>query len=232
MLREPDRVDRILGELRSAITTKFTVKTRIGFATADEFDRLLPIFARHSLDALTVHGRTVAQGYRLPVDYGRIRQAVEAMSCPVIANGHVYSAAQAADVLAQTGARGLMIGRGAIRSPWLFTQIRQHWRGEPVTIPTGRDVLAYVRALWDSQANFDKPELMRCERMKKFLNYLGEGVTASFWHDIRRVKTEAEFHRICAEHFDHDRLMTMEPEDSGQRAQVRRFHPIEERSFK
>ena len=86
--------------------------------------------------------------------------------------------------------------------------------------------------LFRSQANFDKPELMRCERMKKFLNYLGEGVTASFWHDIRRVKTEAEFHRICAEHFDHDRLMTMEPEDSGQRAQVRRFHPIEERSFK
>ena len=211
LLREPERVDRILGELRSAITTRFTVKTRIGFAAADEFDRLLPIFARHSLDALTVHGRTVAQGYRLPVDYGRIRQAVDIMPCPVIANGHVYSAAQAADVLTQTGARGLMIGRGAIRSPWLFTQIRQHWRGEPVTIPTGRDVLAYVRALWDSQANFDKPELMRCERMKKFLNYLGEGVTASFWHDIRRTKTEADFHRICAEHFDHDRPMTMEP---------------------
>ena len=215
LLREPDRVDRILGELRAAITTRFTVKTRIGFATADEFDRLLPIFARHSLDALTVHGRTVAQGYRLPVDYGRIRQAVETMACPVIANGHVYSAAQAMDVLRETRAAGLMIGRGAIRSPWLFTQIRQQWRREPVTVPTGRDVLAYVRALWDSQANFDKPEIMRCERMKKFLNYLGEGVTASFWHDIRRTKTEADFHRICAEHFDHDRPMTMEPELAG-----------------
>jgi tRNA-dihydrouridine synthase len=215
LLRGPERVDRILGELRSAITTRFTVKTRIGFATADEFDRLLPIFARHSLDALTVHGRTVAQGYRLPVDYGRIRQAVETMACPVIANGHVYSATQAMDVLRETRAAGLMIGRGAIRSPWLFTQIRQQWRGETVTVPTGRDVLAYVRALWDSQANFDKPEIMRCERMKKFLNYLGEGVTASFWHDIRRTKTEADFHRICAEHFDHDRPMTMEPELAG-----------------
>ena len=104
-----------------------------------------------------------------------------------------------------------MIGRGVIRSPWLFNQIRQQLRGEAVTVPTGRDVLAYVRALWDSQANFDKPEQMRCERMKKFLNYLGEGVTASFWHDIRRTKTEADFHGICAEHFDHDRPMTMEP---------------------
>ncbi len=50
---------------------------------------LLPIFARHSLDALTVHARTVAQLYRLPVHYERIRQAVDAMPCPVIANGHV-----------------------------------------------------------------------------------------------------------------------------------------------
>ncbi len=99
----------------------------------DEFDQLLAIFARHSLDALTVHARTVAQMYRLPVHYDRIRQAVETMPCPVIANGHVYSAAQAQELLAQTGARGLMIGRGVIRSPWLFNQIRQQLRGETVT---------------------------------------------------------------------------------------------------
>ena len=77
LLREPDRIDAILGALRDAVQIKFTVKTRLGFASAEEFDRLLPIFARHSLDALTVHGRTVAQLYRLPVDYDRIRQAAD-----------------------------------------------------------------------------------------------------------------------------------------------------------
>ena len=125
LLREPDRIDAILGALRDAVQIKFTVKTRLGFASAEEFDRLLPIFARHSLDALTVHGRTVAQLYRLPVDYDRIRQAADTMPCPVIANGHVHSAAQAQEVLTRTGARGLMIGRAVIRSPWLFNQIRQ-----------------------------------------------------------------------------------------------------------
>ena len=131
LLREPERIDRILGALREAIHIKFTVKTRLGFSSVDEFDDLLPIFARHSLDALTVHARTVSQQYRLPVHYERIRQAVEAMPCPVIANGNVYSADQAEELLAQTGARGLMIGRGVIRSPWLFNQIRQQLRGEP-----------------------------------------------------------------------------------------------------
>ena len=73
LLREPGRIDAILGALRDAVRIKFTVKTRLGFQSADEFDRLLPIFARHSLDALTVHARTVAQLYRLPVHYDRIR---------------------------------------------------------------------------------------------------------------------------------------------------------------
>src|SRR5437867_10421658 len=88
LLREPQRVDAILGALREAISIKFTVKTRIGFDSPAVFDELLSIFAKHSLDLLTVHARTVAQMYRLPVRYDLIRRAREAMPCPVIANGH------------------------------------------------------------------------------------------------------------------------------------------------
>ncbi|MBY0495752.1 MAG: tRNA-dihydrouridine synthase family protein [Cyanobacteria bacterium] len=211
LLREPERIDAILGALRDAVQIKFTVKTRLGFASPDEFDRLLSIFAKHSLDALTVHARTVAQMYRLPVHYDRIRQAVETMACPVIANGHVHSAAQAQQLLTSTGARGLMIGRGVIRSPWLFNQIRQQLRGEPVTQPTGRDVATYIRALWDTQASLATVEKKHCDRMKKFLNYLGEGVPGPFLHQIRRSETAADFHRICAEFLDHDEPMALLP---------------------
>jgi tRNA-dihydrouridine synthase B len=213
LLREPGRIDAILGALRDAVQIKFTVKTRLGFASVEEFDGLLAIFAKHSLDALTVHARTVAQMYRLPVHYDRIRHAVEVMPCPVIANGHVYSADQAEELLTRTGARGLMIGRGAIRSPWLFAQIRQRLRGETVTRPTGREVAEYIRALWDSQPCADRPEKVRCERMKKFLNYLGEGVPGAFLHLIRRSQTAEEFHRICREFLDHDEPMALLPAD-------------------
>lgn len=211
LLREPARVDDILGALRDALTIPFTVKTRVGFASGDEFETLLPIFARHRLDALTVHARTVAQLYRLPVHYALIRRAVEVMPCPVIANGHVHSAVQAADVLAATGAHGLMIGRAAIRSPWLFAQIRQHLAGAPITRPAGRDVLAYLRALWASQDVPGRPERSHCERMKKFLNYVGEGVPGPFLHQIRRATTAAEFDAICREHLDHEKPMSLEP---------------------
>jgi tRNA-dihydrouridine synthase len=161
--------------------------------------------------------------YRPPVHYDLIRRAVEAMPCPVIANGDVHSASQARDLLARTGARGLMIGRGVIRSPWLFNQIRQELRGEPVTLPTGRDVLTYIRALWDSQACFDKPERTQCDRMKKFINYLGEGVPDPFLPQIRRAHTAVDFDAICRDFLDHDEPMSLEPgatDASGQAARA------------
>ncbi|MBE0544960.1 MAG: tRNA-dihydrouridine synthase family protein [Verrucomicrobia bacterium] len=213
LLREPQRIDSILSALREAVSIKFTVKTRVGFQSPAEFDALLPIFAKHSIDLLTVHARTVAQMYRLPVHYDLIRQAAETLPCPVCANGHVYSAEQALEVLTQTKARGLMIGRGAIRSPWLFKQIRQQLRGEPVNFPTGRDVLEYISALWESQASFDAPERIQVERMKKFMNYIGEGVGTGgqFLHQIRRCQTREDFFRICREFLDHGHPMKLEP---------------------
>src|SRR5438552_1913552 len=77
LLREPQRVDAILGALRDAVKIKFTVKTRLGFHSPQVFDELLPIFAKHAIDLLTVHGRTVAQMYRLPIRYDLIRRASE-----------------------------------------------------------------------------------------------------------------------------------------------------------
>jgi tRNA-dihydrouridine synthase B len=214
LLREPRRVDVLLGALRDAVRIKFTVKTRIGFDSEAVFDELLPVFAKHSLDLLTVHGRTVAQGYRLPVRYDLIHRAAEALPCPVIANGHVYSADQALEVLEQTQARGLMIGRGAIRNPWLFGQIRQRLRGDTVVCPTGRDVLAYIEALWEANCTPGVPESLQAQRMKLFTNFIGEGLAEDserFLHAIRRADTHAAFFGICREHLDHDRPLKLEP---------------------
>ena len=213
LLREPRRVDALLGALREAVTIPFTVKTRIGFDDPRVFAELLPIFARHSLDLLTVHARTVLEMYRSEVHYDFIARAVAAMPCPVLANGNVHSAAKAAEVLRLTGARGLMIGRGAIRNPWLFTQIRQHQRGEPLFVPRGSDVLGYVRALYDAICSPDVRESAQVQKMKKYLNFVGLGIDADgkFLHQIRRVTTRAEFFRVCEAFLDHDQPMPLEP---------------------
>jgi len=213
LLREPQRVDAILGALRDAVKIKFTVKTRIGFDSPDVFEQLLPIFAKHSLDLLTVHGRTVFEMYRSEVHYDYIARAVEALSCPVLANGNVHSAEKAAEVLRITGACGLMIGRGAIRNPWLFHQIRQQQLGENVFIPRGFDVLGYIRALYEAVCSPEVRESAQVEKMKKYMNHLGVGVDAAglFLHQIRRVTTAAEFFRVCQAFLEHDQPMPLQP---------------------
>ncbi len=213
LLREPKRVDAILGALRDAVSVKFTVKTRLGFDSPEVFDELLPIFARHSLDLLTVHGRTVKEMYRSEVHYDYITRAVEAVRCPVLANGNVHSSAKAREVLDVTRARGLMIGRGVIRNPWLFNQIRQQQRGETVFVPTGRDVLEYLRALYETVRPPDIREAAHVHKMKKYANFIGLGVepTGRFLHLIRRVTTEAEFFQVCGDYLAHDQPMPLEP---------------------
>jgi nifR3 family TIM-barrel protein len=213
LLREPQRIDSILGALRDAVAIPFTVKTRIGFDSPKVFDELLPIFAKHALDLLTVHGRTVYEMYRAEVHYDFIARAVASMRCPVLANGNVHSAKKAEEILKLTGARGLMIGRGVIRNPWLFHQIRQHQRGETIFIPRGIDVLRYVQALYDAVCSPEVRESAQVERMKKYMNYLGVGVDpeGQFLHQIRRVTTKEEFFRVCETFLNHDQPMRLEP---------------------
>jgi tRNA-dihydrouridine synthase len=211
LLREPQKIDAILGALREAVTIPFTVKTRIGFELPAEFDALLNMFAKHPIDLLTVHARTVVQMYRPGVRYDLIAQAVRELKCPVLANGNVFSAAQAQALVKDTGVRGLMIGRGAIRNPWLFDQIRAQLRGENIKLPIGRDVLDYVHELWDNEITPGVRESAQVMRMKKFMNFIGEGVGGKFLHDIRRVATTAEFWRVCEASLDHDQPMTLEP---------------------
>lgn len=206
LLREPERVDAILGALRDAVSIRFTVKTRIGFDSSDCFEELLSVFARHSLDLLTVHGRTVREMYQPQVHYHLIARAVEAVPCPVLANGNVDSSEKAREILETTGARGLMIGRGAVRNPWLFTQIRQSQRAERVFEPTGFDLLDYIRDLFWTVRPAGINEAAHIQKMKKYMNFIGEGVepTGQFLHQIRRVTSEAEFFRVCETFLDHD----------------------------
>ena len=211
LLRDPDHVDEILAALRARVPGLFTVKMRIGFEDTRNFEKILSSVARHRVDLLVVHGRTVKEMYRSAVRYDEIARAVRSVPCPVIANGNVTSASTAGRVLAETGAAGVMCGRHAIRNPWLFRQIREHLAGAPVFAPRLRDVHAYIHALYQATAAgfHDKPigdapavERAHVARMKKFLNFVGQSVDPEgrFLHDMRRAMTESELFAVCDRH--------------------------------
>mgnify|MGYP000978962653 CR=1 FL=1 len=202
LLREPDQVDRILGHLRAAVPGLFTVKMRIGFDDTTHFDRLLDVVNAHDVDLLSVHGRTVKEMYRSEVHYDAIAHAVARARCPVLANGNVTSAPRAAAILRQTGAAGVMIGRHAIRNPWIFRQCREAFAGRPVPVISLGDVREYVDRLFHATRPADLPERLHVNKMKKYLNFVGQGVdpTGAFLHDMRRTETQAELFAVCDRH--------------------------------
>lgn len=217
LLRDVPRIERILGALREAIRGAFTVKTRLGFDEVQTLEELLPVFARQGVDLVTVHGRTVKQMYRDGVRYDLIARSAAALPCPVLANGNVSSARVAEQILQETGVRGLMIGRGAVRNPWIFEQTRRHLRGEPVVFPTGREVLAYLHDLYEAVCHPEIAEGPQVHAMKKYANFIGVGIPdgGEFLHAIRRVSRRDEFFAVCSRALDHNDPMPMDPAGGG-----------------
>jgi len=84
-------------------------------------------------------------------------------------------------------------------------------RGENIKLPVGRDVLNYVHELWDNEITPGVRESAQVQRMKKFTNFIGEGIGEKFLHDIRRVATTADFWRVCEEYLNHGEPMALAP---------------------
>ena len=216
LLRKPEKIDAILGALREVIESpiEFTVKTRVGFETKDEFDKILEIFGKHEIDSLAIHGRTVRERYQTPVHHAEVKRACEVMSCPVYANGNVVDVSTGLSYLKKTGANGLMIGRGAIRNPWLFSQLRSNFTGEEPIVVTRRMLLDYISILWEETAReFNAPfdETKHVHKMKRYMNYIAQGVEQEFEHEIRRTKSKSEFFRVCQAHLDSDTSLPVLP---------------------
>jgi tRNA-dihydrouridine synthase len=218
LLCAPEKIDRILGDLRSAVGIALTVKTRIGYESPDEFDRLLDIFGRHEIDLLSVHGRTVAERYVTPIHYDKIRLAAERLSCPVLANGNIVSWRTAQHTFRATGAAGLMIGRGAIRHPWIFSTLRESFRtGVSPQQPKATELRNYIERLYHETRQPEATVLQHVTRMKRYLNFIapGLGENEQFLYEIRRVREEEEFFAICDRHLHHHQEVPAEPPASS-----------------
>ena len=136
LMREPDLCCRIVQAVKDAVPVPVTAKIRKGYAK-DEVNAVEVALACEAggADAITVHGRTRDQMYAPPVDWDIIRQVKEAVKVPVIGNGDVVDAKSAAALYEQTGCDLIMVGRGALGAPWIFTQIEAYLNHE-VLLPT------------------------------------------------------------------------------------------------
>lgn len=125
LMKDPQLCSAIFEALVNGVRCPVTVKMRLGW---DEQSINAPELARRAeeagIKAVTVHGRTVVQGYRGEVNWELIRQVKKAVSIPVIGNGNIDSPREAVFRLKNSGCDGVMVGRAALGNPWIFRQIR------------------------------------------------------------------------------------------------------------
>jgi tRNA-dihydrouridine synthase B len=204
LLRDLPKMGRLLRAVKAAVKVPVTLKFRAGW---DEQNLNFLDTARLAEDcgvaALALHPRTREQGYKGSADWSRVQAVKAAVKIPVIGSGDVKDAADALVRLRDSGADGVMIGRGAMENPWIFLQIAQLRRGEEPFKPGPADKLEFLLRYMDVCAE-EMPERLALNKIKQLVGQFVVGLpnASHFRVAVHTAPTPAEARRRMEAYFE------------------------------
>jgi tRNA-dihydrouridine synthase B len=203
LLKDPKLFEAIVSAMAAATAIPLTVKIRSAWDTGEWVDEEYARIAEGSgARVVMVHARSKSMRYSGKAILERIQLVKNAISIPVIGNGDILTADDALCMLRETGCDGLMIGRGAVGNPWLFSQIKAALKGDPVQFPTsaerGRELLAHITRFREMYGEHRATKEMR----KHTAWYLKGSRHAAIFRDrIFRAMGTEELNKIAGEVF-------------------------------
>lgn len=176
LLRTPDLAESIMREVVKASAVPVSVKIRLGW---DESSINVLDMARRAEDAgiseITVHGRTRQQQYAGEADWDYIARVKQLVKIPVMGNGDIFTAEDGMRRLKETGVDGLMIGRGAMGNPWLFSQLKAKLSGGEAHVPTVQDKIQMALRHYEMLLGW-KSRRIAVNEMRKHIGWYLHGV--------------------------------------------------------
>ena len=200
LMKDPEKAARIVEAVVRAVPVPVTVKMRKGWDKGScNAPELAVMLEQAGAAAIAVHGRTKTMLYSGVADWDCIHAVKEAVKIPVIANGDIFTAEDAARCKARTGADMLMLGRTTFGDPWVFEQAQAALRGEavPETPPLCDRVDTALRQF--RLAAQDKGEHIACLEARKHFAWYLRGVAHSGYYKekISAISTMGEIERIA-----------------------------------
>lgn len=199
LMQNPELAMRIIEAVSKAVSVPVTVKFRKGWdrgsVNAVEFAKMAEAAGA---SAVAVHGRTKSQMYSGVADWSIIAEVKKAVSIPVIANGDVFTAKDAVTVMEQTHADMVMIGRGSLGNPWIFTAAEAALRGEKVPELPPLKLRCDTAVRQFELAKEDKGEKIACLEARKHYSWYLHGVPYSgyFKEQISKITTMDDIYKI------------------------------------
>ncbi len=180
LMREPELCAEIFKQVKAAITIPMTVKMRLGWNNSMmNVGEIAHIAESEGAAMIAVHARTREEAYRGHSRWHLVKPVVEAAHIPVVINGDILTREDARQALAESGACGVMIGRGMLRNPWLMRQITQDLQGEPIFEPTLQQRAAFIHHYLDVLEDADMTPGGRLGKFKCFIGYFTRGLAYS-----------------------------------------------------
>ena len=200
MLKNPDLLFEVLSAMRQAVPGLLSAKIRAGFDDAANVVGIAKLVQQAGADFIAVHPRRRMDFYEGVADWRIISVLKSELSIPVVGNGDVWYAADALRMQEQTGCDAVMMGRPAMRNPWIFEQVADLRRGRPPRRPAGADVVAWI----DEVARLYEPEFGRgaLGKLKELVRWLGRAVAdeGHYRKAALRASTTDELVQVSHQH--------------------------------